>query len=157
MGIQARPLAILGALKYLVVAGVALVLLLVGNLDKLGRTIAIIALLLGIVLGAYRLCRALRLSAEAAVRTVEDLPVSEQEGALRRLRFIFAITISAFTVWTTWDLYRLDQGTIGYVTTFGPSATLYAMAGFWPSVTVLPVLGALGFWHLTRRIRQARQ
>jgi hypothetical protein len=157
MTFSARQWAILGAIKYLALGGVALVLLLVAKLDSTGRTLAVVMTGLALPVGAFKLWRAMKLPANARIRgTVDDLPVDEREGALRRLRTIFVVAIAILAAWTAYDLRRLEAGSTDYVFTFGPSAWLYQFLGFWPAVAFLPALGVLGAWTITRRMRQFR-
>jgi len=158
MSFSARQVAVLGTVKYLALGGTALVLLVVAKLDTLGRNIAIVMAGLGLPVGAYKLWRAMQLPPDRRVAgTVDDLPEEQREGALRRLRTIFAVAVTVLTAWTTYDLHRLETGSIDYVSTFGPSATLYQFLGFWPAVCFLPALGVLGVWGITRRMRAFRK
>jgi hypothetical protein len=134
--------------------GIGLVLLLVAKLDTFGRNAAVAFATVGLSVGGYKLWRALQIDRDATIPTADDLPVGERPQSLRRLRRIFAVAIAILSAWTAYDLWQLEYGTADHVSTFGPAALVYTWLGFWPAVSLLPALGALVVWSITRRIRK---
>lgn len=137
--------------------GIALVLLFTTKLDATGRTIALVMAGVGLPIAAYKIHRALKLPAAVPLATVDTLPEGERATALRRLRAIFVGAMAILAAWTAYDLRTLDKGEVDSVSTFGPAAAVYNLLGFWPAVSLLPALGIVGAWGITRRLREAEK
>ena len=149
-----RKLAFLAPISWIVL-GVAILAIasIVEPKDAFGLYFGLAFGVACLALGAFQLWRLSREDPRTTVYSIDDLPLENRAGALRRLMLIFAAAIIVGTGFTIYQLVQLEYGWVERVTVWGPIADLYRFLGFWPAVLFVPALGLLGLIEMVRKLR----
>jgi hypothetical protein len=84
-------------------------------------------------------------------------PPEKQVKALTTVIRVGLLGFLVLTVFIAFDLHALESGEKGSVRIFAPAAYLYNHVGYWPAVTVTPILGVLVLAILVFRRRSLQR
>jgi hypothetical protein len=84
-------------------------------------------------------------------------PPEKQVKALTTIIWVGLLGFLVLTVFIAIDLHDVETGEKGSVRIFAPAAYLYNHFGYWPAVTVTPILGAVVLPILVFRRRVLRR
>ena len=86
-----------------------------------------------------------------------DPTLDEQISYFKRVLMISVIGFPLFSVWTCFDLNRVESGEVDSVTIWGPVAFLYDIGGYWVAVFAVPILGLFVIGTMIKKISDLKK